>query len=93
MIKQRSMGTTIRTTEVYDRDGNRISLHRHVNPDGSVGGLVSESAKIHPTSYIHETSIIGPDVTLGANLVVLPHSFVGKEELSDPDIVTSIQNK
>jgi len=33
-----------------------MKTHRHVNPDGSLGGLVDDTANVSPMSWVHETA-------------------------------------
>src|SRR3989344_6028702 len=58
--------TSITNTNTYDfRDGNGpVPAHQHVNPDGSVGGWIADTAQVAATAYI------GPDAVVFGNAQV-----------------------
>lgn len=51
-------------------DGSQVSGIRWKNPDGSIGGWVAQTAKIHPTATIEFNALVGPDAIVAADEVV-----------------------
>jgi len=49
---------------------------RHINPDGSVGGLVAESAAVATDAYIHYSAIVSPEAVVLSGEVVGANFFV-----------------
>jgi len=41
-----------------------VTAHRHVNPDGSLGGLVDDTADVSPTSWVHLSARVCDNVNI-----------------------------
>ena len=63
-------------------DGELIACFRHKNPDGSLGGLIAETATVPETCYVHPTSWVGPDVTLSEHSEVPAYVHIQREDSS-----------
>lgn len=69
------------TFEFIEDDGKVVSAHRHVNPDGSVGGWVAETAIIGEGVYIEPGASVEPGV------VIEPGAYVyAKKPLFSDDV-------
>lgn len=60
----------------FRTDGRPEPGHRHVNPDGSLGGWVARSAKVPESAHVDFTSKIGPDVVLQEGETISPGRFL-----------------
>lgn len=50
---------------------------RHINPDGTVGGWVSGSAKISSNVHIDFTAVVGPWAIIPPGSWIGAHSYIG----------------
>lgn len=61
---------------VFD-DASEVEAVRWRNPDGSLGGFVAPSAKIHPSVVIDRRAMVGPWGTVPAGIQIGPLTYVG----------------
>lgn len=54
----------------FGENGQPIKALRHVNPDGSIGGLYPEGTMMPENLYLHYTAVVMPGVTLESGQVV-----------------------
>jgi hypothetical protein len=47
--------------------GHEVPAHRHINPDGSVGGWVADTAYVAPTAYIGPDAEVYDEARVGGN--------------------------
>lgn len=59
-----------------DPQGRKEKGTRRRNPDGSLGGWVASSAKVHASAVIHPEAIVEPKAVVDANVVVDKGSVV-----------------
>ena len=55
-----------------------LEARRHVNPDGSVGGVVAASATVDPTATIHDGAEVGSRASVGSRAWVGSRASVGE---------------
>jgi len=60
-----------------DADGKKFALRQHLNPDGSIGGWVSNEASVDSGSYVHEKAMV-----LSGKI---ENSFINKETVIEID--------
>ena len=48
-------------------DGTTESAVRRKNPDGTIGGWVARSARVHPSAIIEPDAIVEPGANVGRN--------------------------
>lgn len=53
-----------------DPRGRKEKGIRRRNPDGSVGGWVARSAKVHPSAVVHVDAIVEPGAVVTENAIV-----------------------
>jgi hypothetical protein len=59
------------TATTFDFGDGPVLAHRHVNPDGSLGGWVADTATVEPTAYV------GPDARVYGTARVFENAWVG----------------
>lgn len=53
-----------------DPRGRKEKGTRRRNPDGSAGGWVARSAKVHPSAVVHVDAIVEPGAVVTENAIV-----------------------
>lgn len=59
-----------------DPRGRKEKGVRRRNPDGSIGGWVAQSAKVHPTAFVQVDAIVEPKAVVSENAVVKTGTIV-----------------
>lgn len=73
---------TMNNIETFDFGSGPVPAHRHINPSGSHGGWVAETAIVEPTVYmersarVYDHARVLEDVTINANVRVYGHAYV-----------------
>lgn len=68
------------TTTFDFGDGNgEVSAHRHINPDGSIGGWVAETAFVEETAYIGKNAAIFGRAVVSDNAIVTDNAKIFDE--------------
>jgi len=60
----------------HDFGSGGCTAHRHVNPDGLLGGWVADTAYVDPTCYVHESAIVFDTAKVLGTSKVSPRSIV-----------------
>ncbi len=55
-----------------DKDHHHVPTYFWVNSDGSMGGLVAETAQVHPTVFVDPLGCIRPDAVVPAGTRIGP---------------------
>ncbi len=64
------------TFTFVDSRGRSEKGSRRLNPDGSIGGWVARSAKVHPSAVVQFDAIVEPRAVVSENEIVLNGSVV-----------------
>jgi UDP-3-O-[3-hydroxymyristoyl] glucosamine N-acyltransferase len=59
-----------------------VGSYRYVNPDGTMGGVVAETAEVEPGAYIHVDAIVGPGGKVSAGEVVPKGAYIDEDTKS-----------
>jgi hypothetical protein len=43
---------------MFTIEQGRVAAHRHLNPDGQMGGWVADTAYVDLLSFVHETALV-----------------------------------
>jgi len=54
----------------FEQFGPEIPSRRHINPDGTNGGIVALSAHVDPSAIVDKTARIGPRAFIGPGAIV-----------------------
>lgn len=60
----------------YVNGSSKRGHHQHENPDGTLGGWVQNSARVHPTAYIAPTATVGGSARVCTKARILDHAHV-----------------
>lgn len=52
--------------------------HRHINPDGSAGGWVAETARVDTSATVEAGAVVLPGAVVGKNAVVRDGAFIAE---------------
>jgi hypothetical protein len=52
------------TTETFDFGDGAVPAHRHINPDGSLGGWVADTATVADTAWVTGFALVTGNETL-----------------------------
>jgi hypothetical protein len=64
-------------TQTHDCGLGPVPAHRHVNPDGTLGGWVADSATVSPAATVHYTATVGAYASVGDHASVGAYASVG----------------
>lgn len=56
--------------DFFREDGSRVEARRHINPDGSLGGWVATTARVHPSAIVEPGGLVGPESDVGPGQIV-----------------------
>ena len=62
-------------------NGDKITATRHINPDGSLGGLVAANASVAPGAYVEPGAIVQPGVLVRGDERILAEKILSVEEI------------
>jgi NDP-sugar pyrophosphorylase family protein len=72
------------STMVFASEQGKVEAHRHVNPDGSVGGWVAKTATVSPTATIaFDAAVYGTAVVSGSARVLDKATVSGSAVVTD----------
>lgn len=66
----------------YDGCGNTIAARRHINPDGSIGGLVPNDMVVHASTHIEFSVTVLPGVRIPDGAVIGGPDTIGPGDIS-----------
>ena len=61
----------------FDFGGKEVQAIRYTNPDGSIGGFVSELARIGKGTYVHPLAVVGPYAQIPPNSTIQELAHIG----------------
>jgi len=67
-------------------DQDEVPAHRHINPDGSLGGWVAETAYVDVSAYVDEAATVYDNARVLGSSIIEPFAKVcGNEVINDKD--------
>jgi len=76
------------TTHDFEDGKDEVPAHRHVNPDGSLGGWVADTAYVDPTSYVMWSAKVYDDARVLENSEISTGSKVCGNNFVEANNVT-----
>lgn len=55
----------------FDFGQGEVPAHRHINPDGSVGGWVADTATVHPSVWVGPRALVWDTVVAMRDVSVM----------------------
>ncbi|MFB9984940.1 hypothetical protein ACFSQQ_39850 [Mesorhizobium kowhaii] len=63
------------------RNGRKVAARRYVNPDGTIGGLVAETAVVESGAVIEVGAVVGPGARVSKGIRVKSEKIVDIQDI------------
>ena len=72
---------------MFTIEQGRVPAHRHLNPDGQMGGWVANTAYVDLLSFVHETALVYDNAqVLGRSVILKNAKICGDRIIEDRNI-------
>jgi len=73
---------------MFTIEQGRVPAHRHLNPDGQMGGWVADTAHVDLFSFVHETALVYDNAkVLGTSIIARGAKVCGDDIIDNQYII------